>query len=93
VIVYTPERRALTLDLDQVTGETVNAWWFDPASGTAVFAGEFASSGQHSFMPPWDADWVLVVDDVAMELPAPGAGHGVELRSTSSVKGRYRKRS
>jgi hypothetical protein len=48
------------------------AWWFDPAAGTATSIGDFATTGTRVFTPPAAQDWVLVIDDASLNLPAPG---------------------
>jgi hypothetical protein len=72
VIVYTPLQKTLTLDMSKVGGATARAWWFDPATGTATLIGDFTNSGSRAFTPPTAQDWVLVVDNATLNLPAPG---------------------
>jgi hypothetical protein len=72
VIVYTPLQKTLTLDMSKVGGATARAWWFDPATGTATLIGDFTNSGSRAFTPPTAQDWVLVLDNATLNLPAPG---------------------
>ena len=72
VIVYTPLQKALTVDMAKVGGTSARGWWFDPATGTATLIGDFATSGSRSFTPPTAQDWVLVLDNAALNLTAPG---------------------
>ena len=72
VIVYTPLQKALTVDMAKVGGTTARGWWFDPATGAATLIGDFATSGSRSFTPPTAQDWVLVLDNAALNLTAPG---------------------
>jgi hypothetical protein len=72
VIVYTPVQKALTVDLGKVAGGTVRAWWYDPASGLATLIGDVAASGTRTYTPPSAQDWVLVLDNATLNLPAPG---------------------
>ena len=72
VIVYTPIQKTLTVDMAKVGGTTARGWWFDPATGAATLIGDFATSGSRSFTPPTAQDWVLVLDNAALNLPAPG---------------------
>jgi len=44
----------------------------DPATGAATLIGDFATSGSRSFTPPTAQDWVLVLDNAALNLTAPG---------------------
>ncbi|MBN1402802.1 MAG: glycoside hydrolase family 140 protein, partial [Anaerolineae bacterium] len=72
-IAYLPSARAVTVDLAQMVAECVSAWWFDPRSGEALWAGEFLARGQPTLAPPADGDWALVLDDAGLDLPAPGS--------------------
>ena len=74
VLAYLPSARTIGVDMEQLSGESAWAWWFNPATGTATRIGSFATSGTRSFTPPSQQDWVLVLDDAAAELKAPGQG-------------------
>jgi hypothetical protein len=74
-MIYAPVSKPFTVRLDKITGPKVQAWWFDPRSGTASKAGEFPNTGTQTFTPasPGEAtDWVLVLDDAAKGYPPPG---------------------
>jgi hypothetical protein len=73
VIAYMPTSRTISVDMSKIAGSQVKAWWFDPRSGKASAAGTFPTSRRHEFTPPREGDWVLVLDDAARQLPAPGA--------------------
>lgn len=74
LMVYLPAARPLQVRLDDLTGAVLRAWWFDPRSGQAELIGEFAPVSRRIFTPPAGGpDWVLVVDDAAAALAAPGA--------------------
>ncbi|HOX90807.1 MAG TPA: putative collagen-binding domain-containing protein, partial [Burkholderiaceae bacterium] len=72
-IVYTPTQRALTIDMSKIAGGTARAWWFDPATGVATLIGDSPASGTKVFTPPTAQDWVLVIDNATLNLPAPGS--------------------
>jgi hypothetical protein len=76
ILAYIPNGNAatVTVDMSKVTSRTQQAssWWFSPSSGTATLIGSFANAGSRSFTPPDAKDWVLVIDDAASSLPAPG---------------------
>lgn len=72
VIVYTPFQQALNIDLTKVGGSQLQGWWFNPANGAAVNIGTMAATGTRAFTPPAAGDWVLVLDDASLGLPAPG---------------------
>lgn len=61
--------------LDKLAGPLLKAWWFDPRTGAATPAGEFANAGERQFMPPAPGevlDWVLVLDQASQGYDAPG---------------------
>jgi hypothetical protein len=71
-VAYLPTKRALTIDLAQLTGERIVAWWFNPRTGGATRIGEFTGKKRQAFEPSDDGDWVLVLDDSADSFPSPG---------------------
>lgn len=72
-IAYLPVKRALAIDLGQVTGEKTAASWFNPRTGEWTRIGGFTEKKRHVFDPPAEGDWVLVLEDAAIKHPAPGA--------------------
>ncbi len=84
-IVYITNGRTIELDLSQLSGKTINAWWFNPRDGLVydsnmqVSARPFAilsNEKHHTFEPPEkpkrENDWVLVLDDASKKYPVPG---------------------
>lgn len=72
VMAYSPGGQTLTVDLDPISGDTAQPWWYDPRAGTATKLDHIPASGSQSFSPPSSEDWVLVVDSAAAGFPAPG---------------------
>ena len=72
VMAYLPSERTFTVDMTKIAGARAKAWWFNPRTGKTDAAGEFPTSGKRSFIPPGQGDWVLVLDDAAQKLAAPG---------------------
>jgi hypothetical protein len=72
LIAYLPTRRMVTVDMSKLSGTEARAWWYRPSNGTATEIGTFATSGNRQFDPGTNADWVLVIDDASLSLPAPG---------------------
>jgi hypothetical protein len=67
-IAYMPTPRPITVDLSKFAA-SVNATWYDPASGTyvSVAGAPFANTGKHEFAPPGsnadgDGDWALILE-------------------------------
>lgn len=74
-IVYSAQGRRFSLRLGRVSGDTLQAWWFNPRTGRAARGETLANQGVREFAPPaqgFGADWVLVLDDAARGYPAPG---------------------
>jgi hypothetical protein len=77
IIAYVPNgnRATLTLDMSKITSgiKQATCWWFNPSSGATTLIGTFTTFGSRNFTPPDSNDWVLVIDDSAANLPAPGS--------------------
>ena len=80
VIAYFPDGNATakTISMSSIvsSSSTAVAWWYAPLTGTATLIGTFPNSGSQSFTAPDGNDWVLVIDDAAANLGAPGGGTG-----------------
>jgi len=74
VIAYLPSNAAVTVDMSKVAGTSAKALWYKPDSGVATVIGSFPTSGTRTFTPPSSDDWVLVLDNAALDLPPPGGG-------------------
>jgi hypothetical protein len=72
-IIYLPQRKTITIDLTELSGEQIKAWWFNPSTGIATFLSTYYSKGLVDFTPPTEQDWILVLDDEALDLPPPGS--------------------
>lgn len=70
--VYLPTARPVVLDLTQLTGPSIRAWWFNPRTGSAELSGELPREARRTLTPPGDGDWVLVLDDSSRAYPPPG---------------------
>jgi hypothetical protein len=80
VIAYLSDGNATakTIDMSSIasSSSTAIAWWYAPLTGTATLIGTFSNSGSQDFTAPNGNDWVLVIDDAAANLGAPGGGTG-----------------
>jgi hypothetical protein len=72
LIAYMPTERPVTVDMSRLSRGLAHAWWYNPRTGDAASIGVYPTAGRRSFTPPGAGDWVLVVDDAARNLPAPG---------------------
>lgn len=68
MIAYLPAPSTITVDLTRFTGIEVDATWYEPSSGEAVFIGRIPTVGTRQFTSPAGTDWVLVIDDAAADL-------------------------
>jgi hypothetical protein len=75
VVVYLPTPRTVTISAAGLAGGSMNAWWYDPSTGTASGIGTYPTSSTRTFTPPTggEGDWVLVLDSVSFGFSAPGA--------------------
>jgi hypothetical protein len=73
--IYSAQGRAFTANLGKISGERVNAWWFNPRNGAAEKIGTFDNTGTREFTPHmhggFGTDMVLVLDDASKNYPAP----------------------
>ena len=73
VMAYLPSSRPVKIDMRKLSGTQAACWWYNPANGSATAIGTYPTSGARTFTPPSTGDWVLVIDDAALNLPAPGS--------------------
>lgn len=89
LFAYTPLGRPVRVRPEALTGDTVDAYWFDPRTGEATPIGTFRREGLQTFDPPGEEgrgrDWILVIDDASRKYPLPG---GAVLERPSRSTGR-----
>jgi hypothetical protein len=66
-VAYLPVARAVDVDLGRLSGPTVEASWFDPASGTRVPAGRHEASRVVTLRSPFPEDAALLL----RQIPGP----------------------
>lgn len=72
--VYVPSGKPVTIDFQELSGEKLDAWWYDPRSGASKRIDQIRKRGAEQFTPPSDGpDWVLVLDDASKQFTEPGA--------------------
>jgi len=71
LIAYMPTSRTVTVDLARLSGSRKKCWWFNPRTGQAEVVGEAPEQGLYELTPPTEGDWVLVLEDTALNLPIP----------------------
>lgn len=64
---------SVEVDLTNLAGDVIAAWWNDPRTGVARSLSVVPKTPRMTFTPPQGGpDWVLVLDDAACDFPAPG---------------------
>jgi hypothetical protein len=71
-VAYIPKGNTISVDMKQLSGNSLVAWWFNPRNGLAHKAGEYSEKAAMKFAPPDSNDWVLVIDDMEKDFGAPG---------------------
>ncbi len=72
LMAYLPTPREVTIDLSRLAGDHKLGWWYNPRDGVSCFIGNLPGEGLVRLSPLAEGDWVLVIDDAARGLPAPG---------------------
>jgi hypothetical protein len=71
--IYLPRPLPVTVRTDNLSGDKLKAWWFDPCNGAADFIGSISRQFLPTFSPPGHRpDWVLVLDDASRGFDPPG---------------------
>jgi hypothetical protein len=71
--VYSPGPNKFMLNLEKLSGKTLQCWWYDPRTGSSLDAGTISCSDSHEFVTPnVGPDWVLVLDDASKNFGRPG---------------------
>ncbi len=80
IMVYTPLIRDFKVKTDVISGGKLRIWWYDPRTGEAFPQGTTGNTGEFDYSA-WQQvirstqdgpDWVVVIDDDAMNYPPPG---------------------
>jgi hypothetical protein len=87
LVIYLPTARLFSVDLNQLSGSQAHAWWFNPQTGSTADIGLFTSNKVQNFIAA--SRQILVLDDAASHLPAPGSQpypFGAEVPSVSGAQ-------
>ncbi|MCW5943210.1 MAG: DUF4038 domain-containing protein [Fimbriimonadaceae bacterium] len=71
LMAYTPIAQPLTVQTETLP-PTLRASWFEPSHGRVHDGRTQCNSGSMHLEPPGEGDWVLVLDAVDANYPAPG---------------------
>ena len=76
-LIYTYTGCDFKVSLGKISGEKINAYWYNPRDGKSQFLGNFENTGTRTFDPPGEKsegnDWVLILDDASKKYPVPGS--------------------
>jgi hypothetical protein len=74
--IYIPTGQTVKIKMGKISGEEVNAWWYNPRTGETEEIGEKENEGTIEFDPPGQSgkgnDWVLVLDNASKDYKKPG---------------------
>ncbi len=73
--IYVPiAEESVTVDTGKLSGKTIQAWWYNPRTGTSSKIGLFTRESLQTFTTPVEGpDWVLVLDDAEQDFAPPGS--------------------
>ena len=78
VFVYSAYGKPVVVKMQKLTGNSIQASWYDPRTGILISIGNYINSGQQTFTPPVPAgspvpsqreDWVLILKTSAKGKP------------------------
>lgn len=73
-LFYTPYGKALSVDLSNIAGSEVSAWWYNPRDGRFLPIKDYSEKELVEFKPHASgrgSDWLLVLEDKAQNLRMP----------------------
>jgi hypothetical protein len=66
LFVYSPAGKDFSLNMEKISGEKLNGFWYNPRTGESTPIGLVPNKEIQKFVPPtngWENDWVLILDD------------------------------
>ena len=73
-LFYNPYGKALSVDLNNISGREISAWWYNPRDGRALPIKDYSKKEVVEFKPHAPgrgSDWVLVLEDKRQNLKMP----------------------
>jgi hypothetical protein len=72
LLAYFPSERTVRFAVGRLSGKALRGWWFDPRTGVATPIEGLRKEASVALRPPASGDWVLVLEDAALDRAAPG---------------------
>jgi hypothetical protein len=72
LFVYTSQGKPFTVNLNKISGDRLQAYWYNPRTGESINNSVVLNKGIKRFKAPtsgYGQDWVLVMDDLAKRYP------------------------
>jgi hypothetical protein len=70
-IIYVPESRKLTVNLNKISGSKTHVWWFKPSNGNIIDGSIINDLSSFNLYPPSESDWVLFLEDASRGISEP----------------------
>lgn len=85
-VCYVPSQRSLSVDFSSLSGASIRVVWYKPSEGSSSVETTVEPSGTLSLQPPGSGDWVLLLDDIELNLPLPNGALPVRLASFEAAQ-------
>ncbi len=72
--IYSTIGKPFTVNLGKISGNQLNAHWFNPKNGEVKFIEKLENKGKKKFSPPstgYGHDWILILDDASKNYSIP----------------------
>jgi hypothetical protein len=72
--IYSTIGKPFTVNLGKISGNQLNAYWFNPKNGESKFVEKLENKGKKKFSPPstgYGHDWILILDDASKNYGTP----------------------
>lgn len=72
--IYSAIGKPFTINLGKISGNQLNAYWFNPKNGESKFIEKLENKGKKKFTPPtmgYGHDWILILDDASKNYSIP----------------------
>jgi hypothetical protein len=64
-LIYVPDYRKLTVNLNNISGTMTHVWWYQPSNGNTFDGSVISDLSSYTLYPPFESDWVLILEDAS----------------------------